>query len=111
MDGCETFTKKKLPLKEEIYSILEDEAYEHSQDVWKAFKLEHMSGYHDVFLKSDVLLLAAVIEKKFGKAFMENYKLHQCYHVTFPWLSWEAMLKMTKKVLELMSDINMYQFI
>ena len=86
MDGCETFTKKKLPLKEEIYSILEDEAYEHSQDVWKAFKLEHMSGYHDVFLKSDVLLLAAFIEN-FGKVCMENYKLHQCRQVTLPGLS------------------------
>ena len=67
MDGCEMFARKKLPLKEVFYSILEDEhisdeVYEHAQDVWKTFKLEHMSAYHDLYLKSGVLLLADVFE-------------------------------------------------
>ena len=39
------------------------------------------------------------------------YLLDSCHSFTSPGLSWDAMLKMTDIKLELMLDIDMFQFI
>ena len=69
-----------------------------------------MSEYHKLYLKSDILLLADVFEN-FRKTFMKNYHLDPCHYFTSPGLSWDAMLKQTDIKLELITDIDMYQFI
>ena len=106
---------KQLPTKEEFFSILSnehitDEDYKHAQNVWKTFKLKNMGEYHDLYLKSDILLLADVFEN-FRKTCLQYYKLDPCHYFTSPGLSWDAMLKMTNIKLELMTDIDMFQFI
>ena len=114
MDSFEKFNEK-LPPKDEFYSILNDEHisdedYTHAQNVWNAFSLKNMGEYHDLYLKSDILLLADVFEN-FRKTCLQYYKLDPCHYFTSPGLSWDAMLKMTKMQLELMTDIDMFQFI
>ena len=114
MDSFDKFNKK-LPSKKEFYSILNnkhisDEDYEHAQNVWNTFSLKNMGEYHDLYLKSDILLLADVFEN-FRKMCLEYYKLDPCHYFTSPGLSWDAMLKMTEIKLELMTDIDMFQFI
>ena len=42
---------------------------------------------------------------------MQYYKLDPCHYFTSPGLSWDAMLKITNIKLELMTDIDMFQFI
>ena len=69
-----------------------------------------MGEYHDLYLGSDVLLLADVFES-FRKTCLQYYKLDPCHYFTSPGLSWDAMLKMTKTELEFMTDIDMFQFI
>ena len=69
-----------------------------------------MGDYHDLYLKSDILLLADVFEN-FRKTCLQYYKLDPCHYFTSPGLSWDAMLKMTDIKLELMVDIDMFQFI
>ena len=69
-----------------------------------------MGEYHDLYLKSDVLLLADVFEN-FRKTCMQYYKLDPCQYFTSPGLSWDSMLKKTDIKLELMTDVGMYQFI
>ena len=59
---------------------------------------------------SDVLLLADVFEN-FRNVCLQYYKLDPCHYFTSPGLSWDAMLKMTDIKLELMTDIDMFQFI
>ena len=69
-----------------------------------------MGDYHDLYLKSDILLLADVFENV-RETCLEYYKLDPCHYFTSPGLSWDAMLKMTNIKLELMTDIDMFQFI
>ena len=59
---------------------------------------------------SDILLLVTVFEN-FRKTCLQYYKLPRCHYFKRPGLSWDAMLKMTDIKLELMVDIDMYQFI
>ena len=62
-----------------------------------------MREYHDLRLKSDVLLLADIFES-LRKTCKQYYKLDPCYYFTSPGLSWDAMLKMTD--IKLKSYIN-----
>ena len=115
MDSFDKFNKTELPTKEEFYSILidehiSDEDYTHAQNVWNTFKLQTMGEYHNLYLKSDILLLADVFEN-FRRTCIQYYKLDPCHYFTSPGLSWDAMLKMTNIQLELMTDIDMFQFV
>ena len=115
MDSFEKFKQTELPAKEHFYSILNDQditndEYDHAEKVWKTFKLKNMGEYHDIYLGSDVLLLADIFEN-FRKTCLQHYKLDPCHYFTSPGLSWDAMLKMTNIELELMTDVDMHQFI
>ena len=115
MDSFEKFNEAQIPRKEDFYSILNDqhisdEDYNHARKVWNTFKIRNMGQYHDLYLKSDILLLADVFEN-FRKTCLEYYKLDPCHYFTSPGLSWDAMLKMTDIKLELMTDIDKFQFI
>lgn len=66
IDSIERFRKTELPSIEAFYSKLSHEVisikdYQHAQQVLKS--CETLWGYHDVYLKTDVLLLADVLEK------------------------------------------------
>ena len=89
---------------------ISDEDYEHAQNVWNTLSIKNMGEYHDLYIASDVLLLTDVFEN-FRKTCLEYYNLDQCHYFTSPGLSWDAMLKMTNIKLELMRDIDMFQFI
>ena len=69
-----------------------------------------MGEYHDLYLGSDVLLLADEFES-FRKTCLQYYKLDPCHYFMSPGRSWDTMLKMTNIKLELMTDIDMFQFI
>ena len=74
------------------------------------FEMNTISDYHDLSLKTDVLLLADVFEK-FISTCSEYHRLDPCHYFSSPGLSWDAILKMTKIKLELISDTNMDLFI
>ena len=69
-----------------------------------------MGDYHDLFLKTDVLLLAVVFEN-FVNTCLEDYGLDLCHYFSSPRLTSNAVLKMTGIELELISGIKMYLFI
>ena len=73
------------------------------------FQINTLGNYHDLHLKTDVLLLAGVF-KKFINACIEYYGLDPCHYFSSTGLSWNAMLKMTWTELELISDIDMHLF-
>ena len=69
-----------------------------------------MGDYHELHLKTDVLLLADVFEKFIGTC-LDHYVLDPCHYFNSPGLSCDAMLKMTGIESELISDIDMHLFI
>ena len=114
MDSFEKFNQTELPAKDQFYSILNDQditddEYDHAKKVWNTFMIKTMGEYHDLYLVSDVLLLTNVLEN-FRRTCMQYYILDPCHYFTSPGLSWDAMLKMTNIKLELMTDIDMFQF-
>ena len=78
-------------LKEKCIS---EKDYSQASNVWNKFKMNTMGDYHDLYLKTDVLLLTDLFEKFINKC-LEYYGLDPCYYFSSPGLSWDAMLKMT----------------
>ena len=66
----------------------------------------HDKDYHNLYLDSDVLLLADVF-KNFRDVCQQHYKLDPVWYFSAPGLSWDAMLKLTGVDLELLSDYDM----
>ena len=84
--------------------------YQRAQDTWTTFNCTTLQDYHDIYLTSDVLLLADVFEK-FRKTCINNYGLDSVHYLSAPGLAFDAALKMTKVNLELFTDVNMHLFI
>ena len=115
MDSFQKFEETELFTKEQFYIILNDkhitdDAYEQAKNVWTTFNMQNVGEYHDLYLKSDILLLADAFEN-FRKTCMRYHKLDPCHYSTSPGLAWDTMLKMTGIKLELMDDVDMYQFV
>ena len=62
-----------------------------------------MGDHHDLYLKTDVLLLTDVSEKLISTC-LDYYGLDPCHYFTSPGLSQGKMLKMTDRELDLISD-------
>ena len=65
MDGWEKFGETKLPPKEAFTNDLtgepiSDDDYTHAQHVWQHFNIKNLGEYHDLYCKTDVILLASV---------------------------------------------------
>ena len=115
MDSFDRFRETELPPIGKFYSSLSDESiskkdYQHAQEVWKTFNCENLGDYHDLYLKTDVTLLADVFQT-FLRTCMNAYKLDPLNYYTAPGLSWDALLKYTAIELELLTDYDQHLFI
>ena len=115
MNSFKKFSEDKLPDKCEFFSSLKEKCvsekdYQRAKNIWNVFKMRKMGDYHDIYLNTDALLLADVFEQLIKKC-LDYYGLDPCHYFSSPGLSWEAMLKMTRIELEVISDIDMHLFI
>ena len=55
-------------------------------------EMNNMGDYHDLYLKSDVMLLTDLF-KQFRKTCLERYGLDSAWYFTSPGLAWDALLK------------------
>ena len=89
--------------KEEFYVNLNieditDAGYMHTKIVWKDFEIKKICEYHDLYLKSDTLLLADVF-RNFKKMCVKIYHLDSAKFL--------SALKKTDVTSELLTNIDM----
>ena len=113
MNGLKKFSGDKLPDKCKCFSSLKDECisekdYLHAVDVWNIFKMNTMGDFHNLYLKTDALLLADVCVIN---TCLDYYQLDPCHYFSIPGLSCDVMLKITQTELEFISNIDMYLFV
>ena len=112
VSSIERFSETQLPPKSEFYSRsndadISDADYQHALNVWNTFQCQTIRDYNDLYLKSDVLLLADVFES-FRKICFRHYNLDPAHYYTSPGLAWDACLKTTGQELQLLHDYDMW---
>ena len=83
-----------------------DADYIHAKRVWKNFEIKNLGQYHDLYLKSDKLLLTDVI-KNVRKICLKIYHLDPANFLSATGLAWQAAFKKTEAKWELLTNINM----
>ena len=111
MDSWKKFNETSLPSKEGFYRNLnmeniDDIDYRHGNNVFKRFELESLGDYHDLYVQSDILLLADVFDN-FRDVCIKEYELDPAHLLLLPGLAWQACLKKTNIELELLTDYDM----
>ncbi|XP_025268962.1 uncharacterized protein LOC112639391, partial [Camponotus floridanus] len=113
VDSVERLRETRLPPRKSYSSLTGDTVsesdYAHATLVWKRFSVKTLGEYSDLYLKTDVLLLADVFEN-FRAACLESYGLDPAYYFTLPGYTWDTMLKYTGVRFELLTDIEMMMF-
>ena len=115
MNSFDKFNDERLPSKEQFYSRLTEEDitnddYNKAKQIWKHFDIQNMGEYHDLYLKTDVLLLTDVFEN-FRDMCLSYYGLDPVYYYTLPNFAFDAMLKLTGIEIDLVYDQEMYEMI
>ena len=111
MSSWDRFEETQLPPIEAFYSKLNmssisSDDYQHAQKVWKEFRIHNLGDYHDLYLRTDVVLLANVYEA-FRETCPEHYKLDPVHFCTSPGLAWKACIKRTGIRLKNLTDPDM----
>lgn len=115
MDSMSKYDETVLPPQECFYSSLKcehisDDDYKQAQLIWDLFSIKSLGEYTDLYLKIDVLLLCDIFEN-FRNTCLRHYKLDPAYYVTASSLTWDAMLLYTGVRLELISHLEIYEFL
>ena len=111
IDEWDKFNEKIIPGKESFYSNLtleniSETDYAHANNIFKKFNINNLGEYHDLYVRSDTLLLADIFEN-FRQSCLKNYELDPAHFVSLPGLAWQACLKKTNVELELLTDYDM----
>ena len=112
IDSFEKYNETNIPSDENFYNKLKLEHITQQEKaqflkVWNSIESPSLGKYSDLYLKTDVLILADVFEN-FRKISLEYYKLDPVNFFTTASLSWQAMLSKTNVNLDLLTDIDMY---
>ncbi|KYN10461.1 hypothetical protein ALC57_17400, partial [Trachymyrmex cornetzi] len=115
VDYVEKLQDTRLPPRESFYSSLTGDTvsesdYAHAVNVWQRFSIRTLGEYSDLYLKTDVLLLADIFEN-FSESCVASYGLDPAHYYTLPGFTWDAMLKHTRVRFELLTDIDIVMFI
>lgn len=113
-DDIEKLNETQLPPIEAFFSTLKgegisEEDYEHAKKVWDVFGMKIMRDYHDLYCMVDVLQLCDVFEYQRTRL-IKSHGLGLLHFFTLPGFSWQAAMKYTGQMLELIFDREIYDF-
>ena len=80
-----------------------DGDHRHAKRLFKSFTNKNVGDYHDLYVQSDILLLADVFEN-FRNMCINVYELDPAHFFSAPGLAWQACLRKTEVELELLTD-------
>ena len=88
MDNFKKFKENNLPDKECFFNSLKncsisDKEYQRANDIWNIFNIQNLGEYHDLHLKTDVLLLCDASERFINVCLMD-YRLDSCHYFSSP---------------------------
>lgn len=114
IDSYEKLEEKSLPSEKCFHSMLTDsdvteKDYIHAQNVWNTFGIRTLGEYSDLYLKTDVLLLADIFEN-FRSTCHASYSLDPAHYFGAAGLTFDAMLKYSGISIELFTDVDMLMF-
>ena len=78
--------------------------------IWKAFRIDIMEDYYDLYLKTDVLVLVYVFET-FKKESTNFFELDPGNYLSTPSYIWDVIIRFTDVNSKLFSDIERYQLV
>ena len=83
-NSFEKFKETNLPDIDKFLSSLkecciDEKEYQRAYDVWKVFKIQNFGQYHNLYLKTDVLLFCDLIER-FISVCLKDYGLDPCHY-------------------------------
>ncbi|CAH1115853.1 unnamed protein product [Psylliodes chrysocephalus] len=115
IDSFDRFGETSLPHIDKFFNKLEDRPcprrlYLRAKHVWNKFGCKDLGQYVDLYMKTDIMLLADVFER-FRSSCHKTYGLDPAHYYTLPGFTWDAMLKYTKQELELLTDVDMFLFV
>lgn len=115
MNSWEKLKETQLPTINSFYDELNEchitlADYEHAKTVWNTFDIRTLQEYTEIYLKTDVLLLADIFEN-FRDNCIRIYGLDPSHYYTLPGYSWDCMLKHTQVEIELLTDIDKLLFV
>ena len=111
-NGIEDYQKLVDNLKKEhFFSKLkngypDDEEIERTMDIIKRFNIKNGEELTEIYLKSDVLLLACVFEK-FIKVSVNEFDINPLFSVSLPGYTWQCGLKYTRINLQTLQDTDL----
>ena len=112
-DSHESFQQTSLTHEmffNDLKNVMEPlSVYQKAKEIWDHFKCQNHGQFIDVYLQSDVLLLADAFEK-FRNVNLNYFAIDPCHCYSAPGLSWCAGLKYTDIKLELLTDVDMLLF-
>lgn len=88
-----------------LYEEVSDEDYSHAQNVWNKFGIKTIDEYSDLYLATDVCLLADVF-KNFRVLCLKMFNLDTSNYMTVPGLAFDCMFRHTKIKFEWLHDYN-----
>ena len=111
MDSWQRFDETSLSVKEAFYSNLNveditDVDYRHGKTVFEYLINKNLGDYHDLYVRSDTLLLADVFEN-FRNMCIKVYEPDLAQFLSAPGLAWQACLKKREVKLEFLIAVDL----
>ncbi|CAB5395097.1 unnamed protein product [Rhizophagus irregularis] len=111
-NAWEKFDRISLPPRKGFYSLLSQkniskEDYEHAQKVWQEFEMKNFGEYHDLYLETDVLLLANVF-MNYTIMCLQDDGLDPSHYVSAPGMFNDSLYKSSGAELKLMTNMDEY---